>query len=292
MNKLVSTLVATLALTLSPALAYAGGTPNGVACMGDVDCTSGHCADGVCCDTACAGQCEACSVAGSLGLCTPVVGAPHGTRAACSDGAGNACAAAACDGVSRTSCAGFKNGATVVCAAASCTDGKATGEARCDGAGHCPAPTAISCAPYACAGGLCKATCASNADCQTGSVCDGASGKCFAVSTCSADGTSSIAPNGQTQSCAPYRCGTDGTCHSVCLTDADCSSPNVCDKPTERCKDPNDQGLAAPGQSTSSGCALAGAGGGVEASAFALAFGALVGLGVARRRRARVGRNG
>ncbi len=40
--------------------------PLGVACGADADCEGGHCADGVCCDTACgagAGDCQACAVA-------------------------------------------------------------------------------------------------------------------------------------------------------------------------------------------------------------------------------------
>src|SRR5262245_66072472 len=36
------------------------GSPNGEACSIDSDCRSGHCADGVCCNTACTGSCFTC----------------------------------------------------------------------------------------------------------------------------------------------------------------------------------------------------------------------------------------
>ncbi len=47
----------------------------GETCAAGRECTSGFCVDGVCCDTACAGECEACTLEGSLGTCTPLNGA-------------------------------------------------------------------------------------------------------------------------------------------------------------------------------------------------------------------------
>src|SRR6185369_530740 len=108
----------------------------GRACAADRDCDSGHCADGVCCAKACAGQCEACNEAGSVGTCVAVGGAPRGTRDACpSAPADQPCEAVACDGQSRTSCEQYA-GSDVVCRKASCSEGVPLSEGRCDGSGQ------------------------------------------------------------------------------------------------------------------------------------------------------------
>ena len=74
-------------------------------CSADSECPTGHCADGLCCDTACNGQCEACDVATSVGTCVGINGAPHGTRAECSPSWTPACRALGCDAKrSRTAC--------------------------------------------------------------------------------------------------------------------------------------------------------------------------------------------
>jgi MYXO-CTERM domain-containing protein len=53
---------------------------NGSYCASGESCTSGHCADGVCCDTSCRGACEACTTAlkreGEDGTCGRVAAAP------------------------------------------------------------------------------------------------------------------------------------------------------------------------------------------------------------------------
>ena len=46
------------------------------ACAVDADCSSGHCVDGACCNSGCAGACEACSLAGQVGTCLPIPGNP------------------------------------------------------------------------------------------------------------------------------------------------------------------------------------------------------------------------
>lgn len=84
--------------------------PRGFACETGADCETGHCTDGVCCDTACAAACYAC-----LGSLT---GVPHGT-----------CAPIASPGASDTAPTSLCGGSTG-CAAATCA---------CDGLGHCTA---------------------------------------------------------------------------------------------------------------------------------------------------------
>ncbi len=51
-----------------------GAAPDGTACAAATECDSGFCADGVCCDRACDGACEACSTAAGAstdGMCEP-----------------------------------------------------------------------------------------------------------------------------------------------------------------------------------------------------------------------------
>jgi hypothetical protein len=63
--------------------------PLGVACAVDRSCQSGHCVDGVCCDSACAGRCQFC---GSGSCAVPVGSDPRGDCAG-DPGCGGACQA-------------------------------------------------------------------------------------------------------------------------------------------------------------------------------------------------------
>lgn len=45
---------------------------NGATCASASECQSNFCVDGVCCNTACTGTCQACNVAGSLGTCANI----------------------------------------------------------------------------------------------------------------------------------------------------------------------------------------------------------------------------
>lgn len=114
------------------------GKAIGEACAAGEACASGSCVDGVCCDSPCAGVCEACDVPGRAGQCTPVTGQPrHG---ACEGDASGACAGS-CDGKQGDSCAYPE----VECAPGSCAAGVATLAAKC-ARGTCPAPTTQACA--------------------------------------------------------------------------------------------------------------------------------------------------
>jgi hypothetical protein len=43
----------------------------GAACTRNAECASGFCVAGICCNTACVGQCQACNVPGRVGTCSP-----------------------------------------------------------------------------------------------------------------------------------------------------------------------------------------------------------------------------
>jgi hypothetical protein len=142
--------------------------PQGGACSSDLQCGTGFCVDGVCCDSACDGQCQACDAPDSVGTCAPVKGAPHGQRPACA-GDGSKCSGT-CDGQDVSSCAVPDE--SVVCREASCAAFVAVKAAACDGHGACPALEIQACAPFLCGGLACAGDCAVDSDCQLGNFCN------------------------------------------------------------------------------------------------------------------------
>jgi len=201
---------------------------NGAKCTLADACASAFCVDGVCCASACTGQCEACDVAGAEGSCAPVTGDAHSTRPKCAGGtASNPCAATKCDGTVRDSCAAYEP-TTTPCREATCTDGVATFAAKCDGKGGCPASETQVCEPYACGAKACKTSCTADADCGKNTRCDVASGKCVSAATCDGDHIVTGA-DGTTTDCAPFRCESSGRCKDTCAVSSDCVAPLVCD---------------------------------------------------------------
>jgi hypothetical protein len=217
----------------------------GVACGSAGECASGlSCVDGVCCDSACGGACEACDVAGSLGTCTAVAGAPHGARPACTGaGVGTDCGPR-CDGVARTAC-GYP-GSSDPCGAYRCAAGVETHVSTCDGAGACK-DVARSCVAYGCDANACKSICASAADCAPGYRC--AAGACVPREglgkPCTDDATCAT---GSTAGCVDGVCcgvavcppglgcaapGHEGTCTknvgTSCANDAECGTGRCVD---------------------------------------------------------------
>ncbi len=227
----------------------------GTACTAPTDCTSGFCVDGVCCNSACTGQCQACDVPGAAGTCTAIVGDPHGTRTKCSDGGADVCKALTCDGVDGTKCAAFSHGVETACTKASCVAGVLTEEAVCDNKGSCGVAKTRPCAPFVCDGtAKCKTSCATSADCAPGTLCT--SGNCAAVTAkCKDDGTASIATDGSKEEpCNGYRCDpTSGRCRDKCTSASDCQPGFACDA-DGRCS-PSSAPVAEEG-----GCAFASSG--------------------------------
>jgi MYXO-CTERM domain-containing protein len=200
-----------------------GTSAIGEDCSSDTDCESEHCTDGVCCDDACTGQCEACSVKGSVGTCSPVTGNPRGQRPDC-DGGDGPCAGT-CDGRQRNRCT-FPDSSEPC--GASCAEGEQT-QSFCDGEGGCLASEPRSCRGYDCADErVCRTSCQLHADCAAGFTCS-TQGTCEARSVC-VDESQSMAPDGELEDCGAFRCGPDGTFLSECESVDDCSGENVCDR--------------------------------------------------------------
>jgi hypothetical protein len=239
-----------------------GKVGNGITCTADVQCVSGHCADGVCCDEACTGACEYCKFADpGFGKCTPVTqGQPVAPRSACANP--STTCGGACSSQSRLSCT--YPGSATVCVAESCSDttGSQTSAAGCNGTGACATPAMTSCGLYACNGTVCGGSCTTDAHCHggycNGAVCqttkpDGRSCTADAECTngfCTDNVCCNARCNGQCQSCN-LSVAMAGTCSTVptgaprggrpaCTTDGVCGGacgglPNACTYGTGSC---------------------------------------------------------
>ena len=188
----------------------------GDSCTADGQCYSGHCADGVCCNTACGGLCMRCDVAGKEGQCYPV---PEGQDPdnECSLQNPQTCGQdGLCDGTG--GCRKWPGG--TVCAQAACGSTGSINKvilARvCDGAGICVDHGAIDCGTYRCnpTTKACHDSCSSNTACMPGVTCTG--GKCGGKNR----------PNGaactagsqcESGTCTDGVC-CDGTCSGICRT--------------------------------------------------------------------------
>jgi MYXO-CTERM domain-containing protein len=240
-----------------PATAYCfNGTcqatkPLGTQCNDAHQCATGFCTDGVCCDSACDGQCQACSAEGK---CAPTKGAPIAGRKACA-GDPEQCGGS-CDGVNVDECR-YPSSGTVCAETCDASRGQAK-RATCDGKGSCAAPKTTSCGAYACGDTACLTSCKFQKDCDAAYVC--ANGQCTPRSTespptCS-DDLSASQTNGVSKACAPYVCDpASGLCHTECASDLDCQTPNVCEA-SQRCAPPAPGSSSSPAASgsSSSGC--------------------------------------
>ena len=195
--------------------------PNGSSCSRDSECIAGICTDGICCNSTCQGQCEACDVPGKLGLCSPVTGAPHGTRVPCAAD-GSACGGA-CDGSTRLRC-DYPDSETACGAAASCSAGIAKLPSFCDGSGACPDNLSQICTG-ACSGNRCAGGCANDAACGAGRFC--AAGVCVTKLT-----------GGQ-------KCSLDAQCSSNFCVEGVCCSQD-CDEQCFSCTVPGQEGFCTP----------------------------------------------
>jgi hypothetical protein len=245
-----------------------GGDPNacatrcalGNACSVGGDCASGNCVDGVCCNVACTGSCQACTAAltgsGSDGTCGPIKAGTDPNNECADDGAASCGKDGACDGAS--ACRFY--GASTQCAAASCSGASYTPARMCTGTGTCSATsTPTTCASgFTCSGSACGTSCISPATgCATGRYCASGGTSCDLLkpngavcandyqctSNSCVDGVCcNTACGGLCQACSAAKTGsgTDGICGSIktgtdpdneCADDgaASCNQNGACD---------------------------------------------------------------
>ena len=203
----------------------------GTACSAVSECRSGYCVDGVCCDQACTGTCQACSGAkkgsGADGTCGLVVAGVDPDNDCQQDVAASCQHSGACDGLG--GCELWASG--TVCGADSCANGFQI-QPRCNGYGTCSAPN-VSCAPFfGCGATACLTQCTTYDDCAANAWCNDNTklceadrplgGPCYSAAQCASGNCSGniccdTACQGDCQSCwAVYTGGAqDGICRSI-----------------------------------------------------------------------------
>ena len=149
----------------------------GASCKDNDDaCKSGHCAQGVCCQTGCDGLCESCVLPGSVGTCEAVAEGddPHGHCPGDTTTGTDPCGAGACDGnrACRYDRAGTACGK--VCSVHSIIPLTCNERHECTVKGPSEGCSPYKCDPRAGPGrARCFVGCSSNhAECVTDSVCD------------------------------------------------------------------------------------------------------------------------
>jgi hypothetical protein len=216
---------------------------NGAACTNGTECQTGHCVDGVCCDTACTGVCVSCNAAATKGTCTNFAAGTDPNDAEC-PGAALACSGAgACKKIAAQTCASDAECISGHCADGVCCDTACTGSCRaCNLSGTIGVCTNIpsgqdpanECAGTASCNGACACAllpsgvpCLQNAECQTGACVDGVCCSDPCLGTCRA---CSAAKTGQI----------DGVCGNIitntdpdneCPGTASCNGLGACQQP-------------------------------------------------------------
>ena len=181
----------------------------GHACTTFSDCASGHCADGVCCNTDCNGTCQQCTVAGKVGTCSRCRAASRIRRPA----RRTISRPRTCDGTG------------------TCTTGKRTTGKPCTAGAQCTSSFCVdgfccnsNCANtcYACnktgAEGNCSVIQVGQQDHSATTTCDGPTKYCSGSGMCAMDKkpNGQACPNGNSD-CGSGFCVEGVCCNSTCL---------------------------------------------------------------------------
>jgi hypothetical protein len=192
---------------------------NGFQCQSYMDCASGQCADGVCCNTACADVCKVCNLNATKGTCSPVPTGNEDPGTCMSDPLQSRFCDAASVCTNAPKPVGKPCTASGQCQSGFCIDGVCCSTACNQTCYSCGQPTFE---------GTCRAIPAGLPDRSATTLCDAANQYCTGSGTC---GTNKK-PNGGTCAAAT-ECGSnfcvDGTCcNSTCL--GTCQACNVAGK--------------------------------------------------------------
>ena len=225
--------------TVQRAFAYASVL--GSTCDSDFGCESGHCSEGVCCDSACTEDCYSClgamkTQAGTGGMTGRCGAAAKGKnpRQACAaiDECGQT---GLCDGAGACEVQNTKTpcGRTPSCA----TPTSAIGPSYCDGRGRCDQVQSVACATgYRCVSNQCPMSCVDEDDCDraNGYYCFEQS--CATGPRCASDKTFAYDALGNKVQCKASETCVEGECRSPdtagtsdCITTLDCEPGYLCD---------------------------------------------------------------
>jgi hypothetical protein len=183
----------------APEARIAVTTSGTVTCTADDDCESHHCADGVCCDTACDQACQSCNQTDKIGRCSPVKGERDEDHCA----SGSTCTDdGTCLGDRGQACASSAD-----CAAGACVDGVCCATSMCGVCQSCTvAGSKGTCAPVARLAEDPGSQCVGDKACNGVGGCQKTNGTACLVST---ECLSNFCVDGV---CCNERC--DGTCLS------------------------------------------------------------------------------
>jgi hypothetical protein len=204
------------------------GRTNGEFCNSSLECASGQCVEGVCCDTACDGDCESCALPGSMGACTTV---GRGTDPK------DACGNYNCDGQGTCFEAGYN---------VNVEDNFCELNSDCKSAYYCKKTRVDSSVWFhACQGdGALGASCYSDEQCVSGNCvdehcCDDrCDGPCVACDLSGVEGTCTSRSHEEDpeQGCGEYNCDGEGACLTAgpasdsgsCQDHSDCKPGYIC----------------------------------------------------------------
>lgn len=195
-------------LRYPPGASRDGGTNaplrvKGASCQNKSECQSGHCADGVCCATACDAPCHTCVLPMMEGSCEVAI-EDQNPRSLCKEDTLNECGEiAACDSAGK--CKKKAVGAT--CGKAVCAVRVLSLARRCTDQGVCAPAVTQSCAPFFCSNGgdSCLTSCTMPEECQGGLCENGTCGKKPLGSAC-----------GQGFECDSEICANNVCCQTAC----------------------------------------------------------------------------
>ena len=219
-----------------------GQRKNGQPCTDASECESAECVDGVCCESACAGACRSCNLAGSPGRCLDAAAGALDPRNTCQDKGASACSTnGLCDG--QGSCQSYSAG--TLCGSQSCVGGAYNPPSTCNASSQCVASRSRTCSPYACNGDTCFASCSSSAECAPSEFCT--------------NGSCGLKPRGadcaQGKDCASGFCAQgvccDSACTGACMVCDLAASAGTCTAVADRAPDP--QGKCAATNAASCG---------------------------------------